>query len=224
MSFGCIMELPVDSLRIRLAPLTRESMGEFVRSGGMQHHGVTRYMGRRFAPTLEDEDEWYDNARQDQNRILWGIWDATESGSPVLLGSTGLNGIEYEPFKQAVSGVVIFRTDYWRKGIASRIHRARTWYAFHQLGLYRIKSAVIIGNDASYRALWNAGYETVGVERNTQFVDGKYRHQRNLECLNPNDPFWSHWWGDDTPNPETLEARERTLQAMEWAQQHVKLP
>ena len=68
---------------------------------------------------------------------------------------------------------------------------------FTELGIGRIMAAVIQGNVGSLKALQSAGYGLVYVERNTAYVSGKLRHQDNLECLNPIEPFWHMWWGDE---------------------------
>jgi RimJ/RimL family protein N-acetyltransferase len=118
---------------------------------------------------------------------------------------------------------MIFRKEYWGRGIASHVHKARTWYAFDHLGLHRIKSAVIHGNVASFKALTKSGYVLVHVERNTAFVDGQLRNQDNLECINPTDKFWSEWWHSDRPTKRSLQSRAITQDAMEWSKQHVEL-
>ncbi len=73
MAFGPVMQLAVNQLCIELAPLERDTMHSFIR-GGMQHHTVTRYMGRRTAPVLEDELEWFDRIREEKDSLIWGIW------------------------------------------------------------------------------------------------------------------------------------------------------
>ena len=97
MAFGPIMQFTVGELNIELAPLTRDSMSEFVNldhGGGMQRHQVTRYLGRRQAPTVEDEHEWFDRARADKDTLIWGIWvvdgdNRTLNGSSKALGRSG---------------------------------------------------------------------------------------------------------------------------------------
>ena len=84
MAFGPIMRFKVGDLDIELAPLTHESMSEFVNlshGGGMQRHQVTRYLGRRLAPTVEDEHEWFDKTRADRTSIVWGM-SAFSSATP----------------------------------------------------------------------------------------------------------------------------------------------
>lgn len=227
MSFGPIMHLQAGELSIELAPLNKEVMGEFIASGGMQEYSVTRFLNRRAAPVLEDEQEWYERVRQEKDSLVWGIWIRQSDGQRLLIGTTGLHQIgstEFgDHFRIATSGSMIFRQEYWGRGIARHIHKARTWYAFRQLGLTRVLSAVIDGNYGSERALWHSGYDMVCVERNTHFVDGQFCHQKNLQCLNPDPEFWRQWWRKDRPEKRWREARKRTLDTLAWAEAEVKL-
>jgi hypothetical protein len=118
---------------------------------------------------------------------------------------------------------MIFRKEYWKRGIASHIHKARTWYAFQHLGLHKINSEVIQGNIGSRKALEKTGYELVYVRRNAEFVDGSLRHVDMLECINPIDSFWTQWWHDSPPTDEGVAAQIRAKEAMDWAEQHVSL-
>ena len=219
--FGPIMQVRVGKLTIRLAPFAREDMGEFINNGGMQSHLTTRYLGRRISPTLEDEQEWFDRIRKDSARIAWGVWDVSPEGTPVLIGGSDLMNIVHDPLHQATSGSLIFRREYWGQGIATAIHKARTWYAFNELGLVRIKSAVMLPNIGSRKALERCGYFQHSIERNVKFSDGRLVHQENLECLNPSDAAWSLWWGSDEPSKLALSARAVTQEALAWASEHV---
>lgn len=223
MSFGPIMRFSVGELQIELAPLTKEAMSEFA-NPGMQLGSVTRYLARRSAPVLEDELEWFDKARANESNLIWGIW-VVDGDERKLIGNSALEAININHGKmhQATSGSLIFRKEYWGRGIASAAHKARTWYAFHELGLHRIMSAVIRGNGGSLKALKRSGYSLVYTERNTVFVDGKVRHQDNLECLNPREPFWTQWWHNDRPTARAAKARDLTEEALIWAEAHVEL-
>lgn len=222
MAFGPIMRLEVNGLQIELAPLTRESVSEFVKPG-LQQASVSRYLSFHTAYTEQDELEWFDKTRADKSNLVWGIW-VIEGGERKVIGNTALSEINWTHVHQATSGSMIFRTEYWGKGIASAIHKARTWYGFQHMGLHRIKSAVIQGNVASRKALEKSGYSLVYVERNEQFVDGQLRNLDNLECLNPNEPFWGQWWHGDRPTKRSLIAKKTTLDALAWASKNVELP
>lgn len=229
MSFGPIMQFKVGELRIELAPLTRESMSEFVsleHEGGIQRHSVHRYLGMSAAPVLEDEQAWYDKVREAKTSLVWGIW-VVEGSERTLIGNSALTDIGQDGhsgfIRQATSGSMIFRPEYWGKGIASAAHKARTWYAFKHLGLHRLKSAVIQANGGSRKALERTGYRLVYTERNEMYSDGQLLHLDCLECLNPLDLFWSQWWHGDRPSRTLREARAATLEAMAWAEQNVEL-
>ena len=221
MSFGPIMRLQVGELKIELAPITREDVGEFI-NPGLQQASISRYLGNHTAYVLEDEQEWFERTRKDKTSIVWGIW-LIEDDARTLIGNSALSGITTDHIRQATSGSLIFRKELWGRGIASAAHKARTWYAFHELGLHRIMSAVLHGNGGSLKALTRSGYDLVYVERNTAFVSGQLIHQDNLACLNPNDPFWGQWWHGERPSQRALAARTRTLEALSWAEKHVEL-
>jgi RimJ/RimL family protein N-acetyltransferase len=233
MAFGPIMRFSVGELRVELAPLTKESMGEFVNlehGGGLQQRSVTRYMGMPSAPVAEDEQDWYDKTRTAKDTLIWGIWLVTKDGDTevrTLIGNSALVDIGKDGhtslIHQATSGSMIFRKEYWGKGIASAAHKARTWYAFKQMGLHRIKSAVIQANEASRKALERSGYTLVYTERNEQYSDGQLHHLDCLECLNPLDFFWSQWWHGERPTKASREARTRTLEVLDWAEKNVEL-
>lgn len=221
MAFGPIMQLQVGELSIELAPIDKQSISAFI-SPGLQQASVSRYLSIETAPTLEDEQEWYDKTRAENNSLVWGIW--VQAGDErKLIGSTALNNIKRAHIHQATSGSLIVDQSYWGKGIASSIHKARTWYAFQHMGLHRIMSAVLQGNGGSRKALGRSGYELVYVERNELFVDGSLHHMDCLECLNPLEPFWSQWWHGERPPKKSVDARQKTRKVLEWAEQNVKL-
>lgn len=119
---------------------------------------------------------------------------------------------------------MIFRPEYWNKGIASAAHKARTWYGLQYIGLHRIKSAVIQGNIGSSKALSRSGYTYVYTERNEAFIDGKLSHMDCFECISPLPPFWRQWWHGDRPPASAVRARKLTTQALAWAKENVELP
>lgn len=220
MSFGPIMQFEVGELKIELAPIPKDVVGEFIADGGLQRHSVHRYLGR-IAPVQEDEEEWFEKVRTDKSCITWGIWDITTGRT--LIGSSSLHSLEGDTIRQATSGSLIFRQEYWGKGVASTAHKARTWYGFQQLGLTRIKSGVLQDNHGSQKALKRSGYTLVYIEKNEKFIDGRFHDLLCLECLNPDPMRWALWWNGHRPTKKALEARERTRQALSWAEKNVRL-
>lgn len=217
--FGPIMEtVSPGGVTLRLAPYARDDMAAFIT--GMQSHHVLRYLTTN-VQTLESEHEWYDKNRQDPRSLTWGIWVQDNTGW-TLIGSSALHSLNVHPIRQATSGSLIMCPEYWGQGIASTLHKVRLWYGFTQWGLVRIKSAVMDENIGSRRALERSGYFWHSQERNVKFVDGRLRHQINLECLNPADWAWSNWWNEDAPSPEALEAQIVTIEALQWAEANVR--
>lgn len=218
--FGPIMLFKAGELEIELAPMRRDDMTSFVEDGGMQNYRVTRYLGRQIAPTEQCEFEWFDKQRGDKSSVCWGIY-VVEGGERKLIGNTSLNHINREVMSYAVSGFMIFRPEYWGRGIATACHKARTWYACTQLNVVQIRSAAFSLNVGSRRALERVGYVPIFSERNVGFVDGQYVDSVSFSLINPIDIHWNTWWHGDTIPAEFLSARSRTLDALQWVSTEV---
>jgi RimJ/RimL family protein N-acetyltransferase len=220
--FGPIMEFEVGELNIRLAPLSREVMPEFIANGGMQSHPVTQYLGRRFAPVLEDEFEYFDRMRKDETAVAWGIY-VRVNDEWLLIGNTSLEDLHHvKGIHRGRSGIVIFRPEWWGKGIAKHAHRARTVYAFDHLNMNVVRSAVFNGNDGSLKALQQVGYVQVALERNEQFLNGEWVDKLDLEMVNPSKMGWLIWFHGRPVPTAFRRARPKTQAALEWAREHVR--
>lgn len=223
MAFGPIIRFSVAERQVELAPFAKEDLKEFI-SPGMQQYGVLRYLGRSTrANVLEDEEDWFEKVRKDETSLVWGIW-LIEGNTRQLIGNSGLDGITRGHVQFATSGSMIFRQELQGQGIGSAAHKARTWFAFHILGLHCVKSTVIQGNGRSRGALENSGYAWVYTERNEKFVEGEIRHLDYFECLNPSQLFWAQWWHGDRPSARQREARQQTREILQWAEANVTLP
>lgn len=221
MAFGPIMKISTDNFELELAPFTREETLLFL--GGFEKHSVTRYLSHGVAQTKETEEAWYDKSIKDDKSRVWGIW-VVSAGKRILIGVSSLNDIQTDKhIHQATSGSLIFDKQYWGKGIASACHKTRALFAFEQLGLHRIKSAVLQPNVGSRKALEKSGYTFVYTERNDTFVEGSLTHLDCLECINPASWAWQQWWGSDRPPQKSIEARKRTEEALAWARAHSQL-
>lgn len=221
MAFGPIMKLTTDSgLKIELAPFSREDVLIF--ADGLSRHSITQYLEKDIAQTNETEEEWYDKMIKDDESRVWGIW-AVDGSSRRLVGNSIIEGMSEGHIHMGITGSVIVDPSLWGKGIASACHKARTMYAFDQLGLHRLTAGVIRANGGSSKALERTGYSFDYTERNARFVNGKLAHLDQFECLNPADWAWRQWWGDDRPPVKSLEARKRTEAALSWARKHVEL-
>lgn len=220
MAFGPIMKFKTDSgIEIEMAPFNREEVVQF--ADPFSHYSITRYLLVKTAQTKETEEAWYDHMITEKDRLVWGIWALGKERT--LIGSFDFKNIDRNQLAQATNGIAIFDQTYWGKGVASAVHRAGLYYAFKHLGIVRVKSAVHHGNHASLASMTKSGFTVVYTERNTVFRDGAFRHQDNLECLNPDDWAWRLWWGDDRPTRKAIEARAKTLEAFKWAEKNAGL-
>ncbi len=220
MAFGPIIKLKTSTgMQLELAPFTREEVVQF--ADPFSQASVTQFLSMSNAQTVETEQAWYDHQISDKNCVVWGIWAVGDDRK--LIGNFDFKDINRNILAQATNGIAITDKAYWGKGVATAVHRASLRYAFKELGLVRIKSAVLRGNGASLHAMEKSGFTIVYTERNTHFRDGAPRHQDNLECLNPDDWAWRLWWGEDRPTRKAIEARARTFEALEWAEKNVEL-
>jgi RimJ/RimL family protein N-acetyltransferase len=179
MSFGKIMIVKIGKFVVTLKPFTKEEISSHEVIGGMSDHEVTQHTLQQISPTIESQGEWYEKIRTDKNVVCWGIYvDGT------LCGVTTIH-ID-EPFHKGGTGIIIFRKDFWRKGIASTAHIARTWYAVKHLDLKIIITQIHEPNEGSLRALMSVGYAPIGHMYYTEFRNGEYVNRVLLQWVNPN--------------------------------------
>ena len=226
--FGPTMRFQVEKsgLTVELAPLKKEEMPLFVETGGMQSYEVLKFLGRTSAAVIEDEYEWFEKTRQSKDDLVWVIY-VIDGDSRIIIGTTGLHDINsdmWSPYKTATSGFMIFRPEYWGKGIAGACHRARTMYAFDVIGLVCIRSGVIFENEASRRAVESVGYVVHHTDRMHGLYMGEPRQDFALQCINPDKYVWNYWWRDQNPGKKWRDARKRTAEALDWARTNVTLP
>lgn len=153
--------------KVTLRPPTPEDAPHFVR--WLADPEVTRYLGVRSAPTLEQEQEWIKRKSEDRNCVLWAIEvEGTVVGTIEILNIDWLNA-------HGSTGTLVGDKARWRQGIAGEAMALRTRYAFRELNLHKLKTYVWMENEASKRALAKCGYREVGVLKEDQYRDGR-RH------------------------------------------------
>lgn len=179
MSFGPAMRCEFDGFGITLNPPKKEDLPLF--SEGLSSVRVNMYTGTLFAQSIENEQEWYEKRRKDDDNVHWTI---TPDGSDEIVGITGLHGIQ-NVHGGCSSGIIIFNTDWWGKGVASRSHLARTMFAANFLNRNTITSMVRRDNKASRKALERVGYGVTGCSPCTAFRGGEFLDTLHLTWINP---------------------------------------
>ncbi len=222
MAYGPRMQFMVGEHTVLMRPYREEEAERLL--VGMQSWDVIKTLGLYSGQTLQDEAEFLERCRTNKDNIVWAITIVTEDvpdGLPI-----GTSGLDLLPGKGAgVSGSVIYDRSWWRKGIATHTHKARTFFAFEKLGLLELRSAYMQGNIASARALRSSGYEeTGGFELRGKCIDGVWQPVIHLLNVNPSEGAWSYAWGGMEPPPHLHAGRKRCMDALTWAREHISWP
>jgi RimJ/RimL family protein N-acetyltransferase len=142
---------------------------------------VTRFLGRRAAISLQQEQEFLKRIGESKDDVWWVIEAAAKP-----IGATGIHGINWLD-AHATTGIVIGEKESWRLGYATEAMQLRTRYAFRELNLHKLLTEVDTDNEASKRALERNGYRTVGIRREQTFREGKWKDRWLGEVLR------EHW-------------------------------
>ncbi len=215
--FGPVLRIKYDGLGISLVPLKREWMPEIAErmtlSIRMYTHGV-------FALTPEDEFEWYEKARQKEDSVHWAI---LPDGCDFPVGTTGLGQID--PISGSCgSGIIIWDKDWWGRGVASRAHLIRTWYAADWLNRLTIYSSVRVPNPASRKALERVGYTQYAITPRDDYRNGNFLDTWNLVWMHPEKINVLYPDPDNDPVPEMyLPGIERAAIALNKARDLVQI-
>lgn len=165
--FGKSMRVEFDGFGITLRPIRKEEMGHLTEL--LNHHEAIAWTNMRSGLVLEGEQEWWERARSNSDGVLWGI---VPDGEEAVIGTTGLHSLDQVSLSCS-SGIVIANPEWHGKGVGTRAHLARTWYAVHILNRRTIESSVYEPNEKSRKALERVGYRATGRSR-TKFLEGRY--------------------------------------------------
>jgi RimJ/RimL family protein N-acetyltransferase len=219
MSFGHWMEIVEGSVRLRLGPIRREDAARSVSAEaghGLQSYEVGRYFAGT-APTVQDQEEWWDKASKHERHLHWGVYVPDGDDEWKLVGITHLE-LRGSDQRRAESGFVLFDRSHWRRRVASTAHLGRTLYAFEELDLLAITSNVAVANVGSNRAVAGVGYVETGRSYGIGLVDRPMDHIQYL-LPNPAEEAWRYFWRrpDEEIPGEFHEGRRRALAALERA-------
>lgn len=177
--YGMNMAVKHKGLTVKLRPVSKKDITELVKYfSSMKIH---MYTAGIFGQTLENETKWYEKNGDDKDSCVWGIQPAH---SKVLIGITALNGINGRD-GDCTSGIIIWRKDWWGKGIASAAHLGRTLFAADYLNRCLIRSSVRTMNPGSFKALQKVGYTVWGTEPRSCKRGGKWLDTYHLSWIHP---------------------------------------
>jgi len=172
------MRIEYDGFGVALRPLNKTDIAVLTEHfSSMKIHMYTQGL---YAQPLENELEWYDKNRTDPTSCLWTI---VPDGTNLPVGITALHNIDN--MGSATSGIIIWDSNFWGKGVATRAHLGRTLFAADYLNRTTIKSSARVKNDGSVKALLRVGYNFLGVEPRTTYRAGEYLDTKLFVWLNP---------------------------------------
>jgi RimJ/RimL family protein N-acetyltransferase len=177
--FGPKLRLEENNFGVTLTPLKKEWLKYYAE--GMSSLSINMFTNGTYGYTIEDEEDWYQKIRTDKQSVLWAI---IPDGSDLPVGSTSLHGIDSVSGSSS-TGIIIFDQNWWGKGVASRAHLLRTWFAADILCRLTIQSTVREPNTASRKALERVGYIVTGRTLRNAYRQGEYIDTLHLTWLHP---------------------------------------
>jgi ribosomal-protein-alanine N-acetyltransferase len=142
---------------------------------------VTRYLMVQHPTSLKKQQEWLEQIAASQADVFWAMVRATDGG---LIGNISFHQIVWRNHHGSL-GYLIGEKGQWGKGYITEAIKLATAYAFRELGFEKAWAQVIVGNDASRRALEKNGYRQCALFRRDRWVDGDWRDLWVGEILRP---------------------------------------
>lgn len=101
-------------------------------------------------------------------------WAVIERESGKMIGTCGFTRFDYQS-NSAEAGYVL-NPLYWGRGYAPEALRAVLEFGFTKLGLHRVESRYMEGNNSSRRVMEKVGMTYEGMNRQAMLVRGEYKN------------------------------------------------
>jgi RimJ/RimL family protein N-acetyltransferase len=170
----------LEATRVRVEPPRPEHLPRFV--AWFSDPEVTRYLLRRFPPSLRQEERWLESMASSEADIVWAV---VLKDTGTAIGVTALHRIDWR-YRHGWIEISLGERTMWGKGYATETLRRCTAYAFEELGLEKVLASVYSGNEASLRMLKKIGYEQCGLLRRNAFFGGEWHDEWLGEILREN--------------------------------------
>lgn len=163
MNYGIVGE------RIRLVPVDWDKHGENCQRW-LNNKEITKWLCVGYGPvSMVDERAWFDSMPKQADQIIWAI----ETLEGQHIGQSGLHRVDLRS-GTATSGSFIGDMELWGTGYGTEAAVLRAGFAFHVLGLRRLFSEFLQGNDRSRRMQEKVGYEIWGTKPEAMWKLGQY--------------------------------------------------
>jgi RimJ/RimL family protein N-acetyltransferase len=167
----------LDGPRVRLEPPRVEHLAAFVR--WFADPEVTRYLYRRWPPSLHQEEKWLERMAASEEDIVWAV---VVGRTEALIGVIAFHRLDWRD-RHGWLEVVLGERGEWGKGYATEAMRLCVGYAFRELGLEKVLASVYSGNRASLRLVEKVGFRRCGLFRRNTFFDGAWHDEWFGEIL-----------------------------------------
>ena len=163
--------------RVQLGPPRPENLEAFVR--WFADPQVTRFLSRRYPPSLKQEEEWLERMAGSGEDIAWAV---SLKETEALIGVTGLHRIDWR-HRHGWIEISLGDRSAWGQGYATETIRLGTTYAFEELAFEKVLASVYSDNSASVRLLAKVGYRDCGLFRRSAFFAGQWHDELLAEVL-----------------------------------------
>ena len=94
---------------------------------------------------------------------------------------------DYDPKNnRAGVGILIKEDDNRNLGVGSETLELLIKYAFSKLNLHQLYANIAIDNTASLKLFTNFGFEKIGIKKQWNLVNGRYKDEAMFQLMNPN--------------------------------------
>lgn len=155
--------------KVKLRPVKEEDAERYVQ--WLNDEEVIKFLSRRFPLTIMEEKEFFNEIAKSEDSAHFAI-DHLEEDKHI--GHCSLRDISLVNHI-AEFGILIGEPNYWKKGYGKEATELLIGYGFNTLNLHKIESAAIADNKASIALHEGVGFKEEGIQRESEFREGKYR-------------------------------------------------
>ena len=159
----------IDGKNIRLGPLKKEYISYYVK--WFNNPEMTQYLGMIRPMTLENEEQWYENAIKNQNAVYFAIL-LIDEGKEQLIGNCAVD-IDWRN-KLGHLGITIGEKDLWGKGYGTEAMQLLINYSFQTLNIHKVELQVYDFNTRAIKSYTKLAFKEEGILRKSHYVNGKY--------------------------------------------------
>ncbi len=162
------MGIYLENETIRLRTIEKEDLKTL--SLIMANIDIARLSGEVYPITEKEMQEFYERTQKTDERI-WFVIETKSSNE--IIGETGFLRI-FMPWRTADYSLIIWKKDYWGKGIGTTVANMMLDYGFNYLNFHRVAIGVVEHNERAIR-FWNSiGFIEEGKQVDGFYSEGKY--------------------------------------------------